>query len=286
MLLQDAFLSGPQRWDATTCMQSGPYTKPEWWGLQDPNPELNVIVASLSAGPVAPGDGIGDTNAEVVMRSCAADGTLLKPDRPAFALDSVWRRFVFGSGGPDGEVSQTTTTFGSHTWRHVLAAGVKDRFIVNGTALGGNHDPTPTIAWKRPMTSPSRWGTPAVAGAPVRLSELELEIPSGGQALGNFTLWHTAPVSCNGNGWTLLGEFGKVVPVSRHRITSYIETCGGIGDATLASSPGIELLLTGAPGERVMFAFVKPQSASVQVVTGEMDSSGVAHMRVGPQSPV
>jgi hypothetical protein len=32
--------------------KSSTYTKPEWWGLQEANPELNLVVAALSAGPV------------------------------------------------------------------------------------------------------------------------------------------------------------------------------------------------------------------------------------------
>lgn len=48
---------------------------------QEAFPDLHVVVAALSAGPVAPGDGIGDGDPTLVLRTCTSNGTLLKPDR-------------------------------------------------------------------------------------------------------------------------------------------------------------------------------------------------------------
>ena len=52
---KDATFTGPQRWASTTCLQrdGASYTMPEWWGLQDPWPELGVIVSAMAAGPIA-----------------------------------------------------------------------------------------------------------------------------------------------------------------------------------------------------------------------------------------
>lgn len=59
-------------------------------------PELAVLVAALSAGPVAIGDGIGLTNASLVASTCMSDGLLLRPSTGATFLDGqvcaiVWR---------------------------------------------------------------------------------------------------------------------------------------------------------------------------------------------------
>ena len=74
---RDAFFSGTQSWEHCSCMQgnTGPESaatslKPEWWGLQEGNPELQALIAALTAGPIAPGDGIGDTDVDLVMRTC------------------------------------------------------------------------------------------------------------------------------------------------------------------------------------------------------------------------
>jgi hypothetical protein len=51
---------------------------PEWYGLQDPYPELGVAVSAMAAGPIASCDGVGDANASLLMRVARADGVLLK----------------------------------------------------------------------------------------------------------------------------------------------------------------------------------------------------------------
>ena len=79
---KDAFFSSAkQRWNTTTCFvagHAGPetdgYTKPEWWGLQDPRPELNAVSGALTAGPVASGDGVGDIDSTLLRRLTRADG--------------------------------------------------------------------------------------------------------------------------------------------------------------------------------------------------------------------
>ena len=63
-------------------------------------------VASLSRGPVTPSDNIGASDVALIMRACMADGTLLRPDRSATALDSMFRAAAFGHGGPAGQVGR------------------------------------------------------------------------------------------------------------------------------------------------------------------------------------
>jgi hypothetical protein len=47
------------------------------------SPALMALISVLSAGQVAPGDSIGCMNVSLLMRTCDANGTLLRPDRPA-----------------------------------------------------------------------------------------------------------------------------------------------------------------------------------------------------------
>ena len=49
-------------------------------------------------GPIASCDGVGDTNASLLMRTARADGILLKPDRPAVAIDALWIGDIFKAG--------------------------------------------------------------------------------------------------------------------------------------------------------------------------------------------
>ncbi|MGV9199352.1 MAG: hypothetical protein ACOC4M_11090 [Promethearchaeia archaeon] len=52
--------------------------------------ELECLIASLSTGPVAPGDKYKDMSRELIMRSCRKDGKLLQPTFPLTAIDLMY----------------------------------------------------------------------------------------------------------------------------------------------------------------------------------------------------
>ncbi len=52
--------------------------------------EQEALVSVLSGGMVGVGDGLGQIVRDVVMRTCRADGLLLKPDRPATPVDRMF----------------------------------------------------------------------------------------------------------------------------------------------------------------------------------------------------
>jgi hypothetical protein len=77
-----------------------------------------------AAGPVAIGDGIGYTDAELVLRSCTAiSGTLLQPSRPATSIDACFFEAAFGSGGPVANKSKNYPVWSTHTQLSVSGAG-------------------------------------------------------------------------------------------------------------------------------------------------------------------
>ena len=62
-------------------------------------------MALLSCGPVGPGDKAGSANKTLLMRTCRADGLLLKPGYPATPLDRVLSlRAESGALGTHGAV--------------------------------------------------------------------------------------------------------------------------------------------------------------------------------------
>jgi hypothetical protein len=50
----------------------------------------NLVVATLSAGPVGVGDPLGQTNAKNLFSAIRADGVLLKPDKPLLPIDAMY----------------------------------------------------------------------------------------------------------------------------------------------------------------------------------------------------
>ena len=53
----------------------------------EPNGELQALVSTLSTGPVGPSDKIGEADYSMIWKSCNAEGLILKPERPARAID-------------------------------------------------------------------------------------------------------------------------------------------------------------------------------------------------------
>lgn len=91
------------------------------------SPALQGAIATLSAGPVAPGDGVGFSDASLILRSCTAGGRLLQPSRAATAIDAGFRAKVWGvaSGGPSGEVYATRSIVSGLLFHHIISAALE-----------------------------------------------------------------------------------------------------------------------------------------------------------------
>lgn len=101
----------------TTAVQPG---NPYGDAVNASYPELAVLVAALSAGPVAIGDGLGLTNVSLITASCMADGRLLRPSSGATFLDGQvgWGGSIFklASRLEQDNPSTLCSTLLSGTW--------------------------------------------------------------------------------------------------------------------------------------------------------------------------
>lgn len=183
-------------------------------GFHEEAPELHAISALLSAGPVSPSDGVDGADVELLMTLCRADGMLLKPDKPARAIDAKWLGAVFNSSAPSGTLWSTSTSMQNLTWGYILSVYEATGWSASAEILNlpGGTAATTGVSWIRPPHGGSGGGTPtttAVGGwvAPT-LSEFSaaspLQIPAQpGEVYGRFNLLLTAPTLPNG--MTLLG---------------------------------------------------------------------------------
>ncbi len=74
-------------WPFKDNFQTTPMQRPvrnEFWPFEE------TLISVLSAGLVGPGDKIGRTDKELLMKTCRKDGVLLKPDRPATPIDAMY----------------------------------------------------------------------------------------------------------------------------------------------------------------------------------------------------
>ncbi|MBM4371374.1 MAG: hypothetical protein FJ098_06945, partial [Deltaproteobacteria bacterium] len=84
--------------------------KDNFWSSED-HGEAEALVSILSAGMVGLGDPIGAMDRGLVLRTCRQDGLLLKPDRPATPLDTMFldheRPFLVSTWSERPELGRT-----------------------------------------------------------------------------------------------------------------------------------------------------------------------------------
>lgn len=79
----------------------------------------NLIISTLSAGPVGVGDAIGQVNVKNLMAVVRADGAIIKPDTPLLPIDATYQSDAIGRRAP--MVAAATTSFGDLRYQYVFA---------------------------------------------------------------------------------------------------------------------------------------------------------------------
>nr|XP_006815625.1 PREDICTED: uncharacterized protein LOC102804514 [Saccoglossus kowalevskii] len=223
--------------------------------------ELQSVVSLLSSGPVGPGDKIGYMNKSLIMRSCNSDGLLLKPSKPATAIDPQIYRSALGSGGPDGEVWSTYSDIAAYRFGTLLWVNVKTSYPI-----------TPQQAGFGQLGSSYAFSDRNPAGTLVKFDEKNL---LNQQKCGkdDFGLWHTTPeipITASNRSVLLLGELSKWVKMSPQRVIDII-----------TYSADIVLTLQGGVGEHIEFTLVYTDDLKTpQVVKCVFPESGKMQMHI------
>ncbi len=196
----------------------------------DPHAEAEALLAALSAGPVAIGDRAGRSDRALVLRTCRADGVLVKPDAPIAAIERCFRgdalrdaRILVGETYSDHPAGRTAYVASFH----VGSGDGPARGRVALADLGDSAPAGPVIAydWRRRACAPL---------GPGDAFDVELERQG-------WDLRVLAPV--------LPGEIALLGDVSMY-------ACAGDRRVRGVGSDGeaLELDVLGAPGERVEIA--------------------------------
>ena len=84
--------------------------------------EVEALLSALSAGPVGIGDALGVADADLIRRTCRADGVLVRPDVPVAAVD----RAAFAAPVWSGEllVGSAHTQHSAGRWGYVVTCNV------------------------------------------------------------------------------------------------------------------------------------------------------------------
>ncbi|XP_078674668.1 uncharacterized protein LOC144912809 [Branchiostoma floridae x Branchiostoma belcheri] len=210
----------------------------------EPYPRLQAAVASLSAGPVGPSDMVKGADVKLIMRSCNAEGLLLKPSRPATAIDlQIAQKALQLDLGPKGEVWTTYSDISGLRFGIILAADLQEDWNINAVTAGFG-EMMPGMAFTWPLT-PSMM--------PFGTADENLQLKQCGK--DDFAVWYTSPFLILGNQTAMIiGETDKWVPMSPQRVKNI-----------LMYGNNVVLSLTGAPGETVTMAFTVGVKGLVEI---------------------
>jgi len=200
-----------------------------------------LILATLSAGPVGVGDALGEIDASNLKRAMRADSVLLKPDVPLQPIDAS---FV-----ADAESSSTPMVAATHSGdeTEVFAysrASSQEQASVSLRELG-IQGPAYAWDWVRKVGRP---------------------IPAGGALPMVFENgWAYAVVTPLSNGGVgILGDTSKIVPLARERFSTMTDS-------------GNTLTIAYAPGETtVSLAGYATRRPTVRAVRGSIDAVSYA----------
>lgn len=239
--------------------------------------EAEALIATLSAGMVGGGDFLGASRPDVLRRTCRADGVLLKPDRPAFPLDTMFL--------PHARPYTVAT--------EVAVAGAGTYALIAGFHLARNHpdrtdadvffslvsydgvDPGRMFPWPDAVTD---WSLDPAAdlglgdaarvaydwrvGTVTPLAGGPFDLPPA-PGCYDWTYVVLAPVLSNG--LVLLGETAKYVPVADRRV----------GKVRVRPDT-LHVDLVGAPGETVVLrAWDARAGAFLADASVTLDGTGV-----------
>jgi hypothetical protein len=200
----------------------------------EPNWQLEAITVALSTGPNGPSDGIGFTNATLVMSTVNAAGLTLQPDRPATTNDRAFlnslapaaRRRGAASAPIVERLSTTHTTYGNASWHYILAVDLHDGVELFLGDLGSLGAATRTVAlfdyfYPSAAAAILRDATPATSFT-VPKGQGQPSAPAAAKAIRYWIAVPQLP-----GGWFLLGEAGKIVPM--RCVQTPRGNCGGGG---------------------------------------------------------
>jgi hypothetical protein len=187
----------------------------------------NLLLATLSAGPVGVGDKIGTIDADNLRRAVRADGVIVKPDVPLAPIDSSYWNDALGTGAP--MIAATYTDFGDLRAWYLFEYPQGNNTVANFRLSDAGVD--------RPVIL---YDYVAGTGRMVLPDELlALDVTGFGYQIA-------APVGPSGI--AMLGDAGQFVSLGRKRITSLSDDGSVHVSVAFASGEAGRMLYGYAPG--------------------------------------
>jgi hypothetical protein len=232
------------------------------WPFTDAFPSSetsNLLVATLSAGPVGVSDAIGSLNGANLSRAVRQDGVIVKPDVPLAPVDSSYTTAARGADAP--QIDAAYTDFGAlrtyYVFGYTDGTNPQAQFLPSELGLTGRTYVYDYFSGKGHVVNPSD-----TVAAPIVTDSL---------------YWIAAPIGPSG--MAVLGDLAQFVPMGKKRVTDF--TDNGEIHLTVAFANGeTSRTITG-------YALFPPVahavSGSASHVTYDR-STGLFHVQVMPGS--
>ncbi|ESO88546.1 hypothetical protein LOTGIDRAFT_234457 [Lottia gigantea] len=209
----------------------------------EPYPALQTLLAVLSTGPVGPSDGINYTNTDLLMKCCNADGLILKPSKPATAIDDdIIEKAIRDGSGAKGEVYSTYSDFGEY---------IKQRYgiiVVANLSQAYNITPSKASFTVNINNFPESviYDSANISNTVPFTEDKPYTLPVCLLTATNYCLYYTSPVLYIGNNSKIViyGETNKFVPMSQQRVFKF-----------WIDANSLAVTIRGFPNENVTFVY-------------------------------
>ncbi|XP_041369874.1 uncharacterized protein LOC121383842 [Gigantopelta aegis] len=177
-------------------------------------PEIETLVAVLSTGPVGPGDMINGTDRSLLMKCCNENGLILKPSKPATAINAQIMEAAFNNGrGTTGEVWSTYCDLEDVRFGIIFATSMSAPYNLTWKGAGFRQDHSKFEKNKLYSAHNTSWLVDFDEEHSFVLHDCSLQTPP------YYCLFYTSPViEVGGKKIVLLGDLTKFVPMSSQRI--------------------------------------------------------------------
>ena len=204
-----------------------------WTDVFFSNELPNLILSTLSAGPVGVGDALGETNAHNLAAAVRTDGLIVKADSSLLPINSMYASDALNESAP--MVAMSENAFGNQRARYVFAY------------LRGGSEQSVAV----PLSSLEMSGPVFAYDWVTHSGEL---LPDGGSLRMKFADgWDYQILSpVNRQGLALLGDTEKIVPLGKERIAAVADR--GTLTVTIKFARGEDMLtISGYASDRPKF---------------------------------
>ena len=228
----------------------------------------NLILSTLSSGPVGIGDAIGSENKQNIFKAVRADGVIVKPDAPALPLD-CWR-YIADAKGEQSPLMAATYTDND---------GIKTAYL-----FAYNRSPGKTGEVRLAPTDLD-FSTPVYiydyfSGEGRYLKPRQIfSVPLNPKAVAYYVV---APIGKSGIAF--LGDAGKFVSNGKQRIASLKEESGGLAVDVLFAPTEKSVVLHGYSATAPTVSVESGEAGPVQFDAATRQFA--VEIRVDPQTPL